>query len=291
MKIAVSSYSFSQYIRDGRLTQLTCIAKAKELGFDAIEFTDLQSPEGVTEEEYAHQIRQECDRVGLPVSNYTIGADLLNRDLKEEVERLKKKVDIAAILGTSSMRHDACWGWKEGNVRGPQGLRNIVDRLAEGCREVSEYAKTKGIRTMVENHGTFLQDADRVEMLINTVNCDNFGWLCDMGNFLCADENPAVSYGKAAPYAFYAHAKDFILKSGNEPNPGDCFFQTRAGNYLRGTIIGHGVVPVKQCLQILKNNGYDGFIGVEFEGVEDCILGISVGLANLRRFVKEVYGE
>ena len=29
MKIAVSSYSFSQYIRDGRLTQLTCIAKAK----------------------------------------------------------------------------------------------------------------------------------------------------------------------------------------------------------------------------------------------------------------------
>ena len=69
MKIAVSSYSFSQYIRDGRLTQLTCIAKAKELGFDAIEFTDLQPPEGVTEEEYAHQIRQECDRVGLPVSN------------------------------------------------------------------------------------------------------------------------------------------------------------------------------------------------------------------------------
>ena len=189
------------------------------------------------------------------------------------------------------MRHDACWGWKEGNVRGSHGLRNIVDRLAEVCREVSEYAKTKGIRTMVENHGTFLQDADRVEMLINTVNCDNFGWLCDMGNFLCADENPAVSYGKAAPYAFYAHAKDFILKSGNEPNPGDCFFQTRAGNYLRGTIIGHGVVPVKQCLQILKNNGYDGFIGVEVEGVEDCILGISVGLANLRRFVKEVYGE
>ena len=144
MKIAVSSYSFSQYIRDGRLTQLTCIAKAKELGFDAIEFTDLQPPEGVTEEEYAHQIRQECDRVGLPVSNYTIGADLLNQDLKEEVERLKKKVDIAAILGTSSMRHDACWGWKEGNVRGSHGLRNIVDRLAEGCRE-GEFAVVEGI--------------------------------------------------------------------------------------------------------------------------------------------------
>lgn len=75
MKIAVSSYSFSQYMGKGLLTQFTCIEKAKELGFDAIEFTDLQPPEGVSEEEFARQIKAECDRVGLPVSNYTIGAD------------------------------------------------------------------------------------------------------------------------------------------------------------------------------------------------------------------------
>lgn len=293
MKISVSSYSFSQYIRDGRLTQFSCIAKAKEMGFDAIEFTDLTPPEGVSEEDFARQIREECDRVGLPISNYTIGADLLNNTDggKAEVDRLKKKVDVAAILGTRSMRHDAAWGFKEGNPRNSRGLRNIVDQLADCCREVTDYAASKGIRTMVENHGQFVQDADRVELLINTVNHPNFGWLCDMGNFLCADENPILAYGKAAPYAFYAHAKDFILKSGSEPNPGSGFFQTRAGNYIRGTIIGHGAVPVKQCLQILKNAGYDGYIGVEFEGIEDCILGLSIGLENLRRYAGEVYGE
>ena len=185
------------------------------------------------------------------------------------------------------MRHDATWTTPTNS----RGLKNIVDDLAAGIREVSDYAATKGIRTMVENHGTFLQDADRVETLINTVDNPNFGWLCDMGNFLCADEDPAKAYGKAAPYAFYAHAKDFIVKSGNEPDPGEGFFQSRSGNYLRGTIIGHGVVPVKQCLSILKKNGYDGYIGVEFEGIEDCIQGISIGLANLRRYVSEVYGN
>lgn len=287
MKIAVSSYSFSQYFQKGLLDQMSCIAKAKEMGFDAIEFTDLTPPEGVTEEEYARQIKAECDRVGLPVSNYTIGADFLRTTVKEEAERLKKKVDIAAILGTTSMRHDATWTTPTNS----RGLKNIVDDLAAGIREVSDYAATKGIRTMVENHGTFLQDADRVETLINTVDNPNFGWLCDMGNFLCADEDPAKAYGKAAPYAFYAHAKDFIVKSGNEPDPGEGFFQSRSGNYLRGTIIGHGVVPVKQCLSILKKNGYDGYIGVEFEGIEDCIQGISIGLANLRRYVSEVYGN
>ncbi len=287
MKIAVSSYSFSQYFQKGLLDQMSCIAKAKEMGFDAIEFTDLTPPEGVTEEEYARQIKAECDRVGLPVSNYTIGADFLRTTVKEEAERLKKKVDVAAILGTTSMRHDATWTTPTNS----RGLKNIVDDLAAGIREVSDYAATKGIRTMVENHGTFLQDADRVETLINTVDNPNFGWLCDMGNFLCADEDPAKAYGKAAPYAFYAHAKDFIVKSGNEPDPGEGFFQSRSGNYLRGTIIGHGVVPVKQCLSILKKNGYDGYIGVEFEGIEDCIQGISIGLANLRRYVSEVYGN
>ncbi len=287
MKIAVSSYSFSQYIGKGMLTQLSCIAKAKEMGFDAIEFTDLQPPEGMSEEEYARQIKAECDRVGLPVSNYTISADFFKTTPAEEAARLKKKVDIAAILGSSSMRHDATWSGPSNS----RGLRNMVNELAAGIREVTEYAASKGIRTMVENHGTFLQDADRVETLINTVDHPNFGWLCDMGNFLCADENPAVACGKAAPYVFYAHAKDFIVKSGNEPDPGEGFFASRSGNYLRGTIIGHGTVPVKQCLRIFKNAGYNGYIGVEFEGMEDCIQGISIGLANLRRFVSEVYGD
>ena len=40
-----------------------------------------------------------------------------------------------------------------------------------------------------ENHGFFSQDAYRVEKLINSVACPNFGALIDMGNFLCADVN------------------------------------------------------------------------------------------------------
>ena len=38
MKIAASSYSFAQLIRKGEMTQFETIAKAKEMGFDAIEF-------------------------------------------------------------------------------------------------------------------------------------------------------------------------------------------------------------------------------------------------------------
>ena len=60
MRISVSSYSFNQYIQAGKLTQLSAIAAAKEIGLDAIEFTDLMPPEGVTEAEYAKEIRAEA---------------------------------------------------------------------------------------------------------------------------------------------------------------------------------------------------------------------------------------
>ena len=120
----------------------------------------------------------------------------------------------------------------------------MVERLAKGCRAVADYPAQKGIRTMTENHGFFSQDSLRVEKLINTVASDNFGQLVDMGNFLCADDDPVTAVGRCAPYAFYVHAKDFIVKSGQGVNPGQGFFLSRGGNFLRGTIVGHGDVPV-----------------------------------------------
>ena len=284
MKVSVSSYSFSQYINRGKLTQFEVVAKAKELGFDAVEFTDLTPPEGVSEEEFAVKIKEECDRCGLPVSSYTVGADFLKEDVEKEIARVKKKADIAKILGAPVMRHDASYS----TPKTPEGLTNVLDKLAAAIREVSQYAETLGIKTMVENHGFFLQDADRVERLINAVGHANFGWLCDMGNFLCADEKPEISCGKAAPYAFYVHAKDFIVKNGNAADPGEGFFTSRAGNYLRGTIVGHGNVPVLQCLKVLKKSGYDGYVSLEFEGMEDCAEGLRIGLKNVRGYLTQI---
>ena len=59
---------------------------------------------------------------------------------------------------------------------------------------------------------------------------------------------------------------------------------TRACNYLRGSIIGHGDVPVEQCIRALKRAGYDEYLMIEFEGMEDPLKGIRIGVDNLRRF-------
>ena len=290
MKLAMSSYCFDQLIEDGLMPQIDCIAKAKELGFDAVEIVGIMPHDGSDRKEYAKKLRAELDRLNLPISNYTASGDLLagfDGDLEKQVADLKEHVDIAQILGVKSMRHNGTFGYPAG-TRGFNGFDQALPRLVKGCLEITKYAQTKGVRTMVENHGIFCQDSDRVEKLVNAVAHENFGLLVDMGNFLCADENPLTAVGRVAHYAFYVHAKDMYIRDGSQGHPGGDFFQTRAGNYLRGAIIGHGDIPVKQCLSAVKAAGYDGYIGLEFEGMEDTMTALEICQKNLRKYIAEM---
>ena len=53
MQLGVSSYSFGRLVRGGALKQLDVIAKAREIGFDAIEFSTISVPEGKGLPEFA----------------------------------------------------------------------------------------------------------------------------------------------------------------------------------------------------------------------------------------------
>jgi sugar phosphate isomerase/epimerase len=283
MKISVSSYCFDRLLASGAMTQLDCISKAKVIGFDAIEIFDIYAPNGRAKEEYAKMLGEECMKESIPISSFTFSADFLkgsDGNTQAEIKRVKKMIDIAEVLGAKIIRHDATRG--DGRP-----FDAVLPILADACREITVYAEEKGIRTTVENHGTFCQGSDRMEKLYNAVSHPNFGLLIDMGNFLCADEAPEKAFGRVAPYAFYVHAKDFHVKPAMHPNPGKGFFPSRNGNYLRGAIIGHGDVPVMHCIKALKRVNYDGYIAIEFEGMEEPINALTIGLDNLKRYIAE----
>ncbi len=291
MKFAVSSYSYAQLTGSGEYAELQLPALAKEMGFDFIEFADIHAPEGEDKKEYAARLREACEKAGVPAVCYSIGANFAGGgdDTKREIERIQKEVDIASTLGCRLMRHDVAYGVPDEEKPLHYGFDQILPRLIEGCRAVTEYAETKGVRTMSENHGYFCQESLRVERLVTGVAHPNYGLLLDVGNFLCADEDPSLAFGRLAPYAFHLHAKDFHVKSGNGVAPQGGFFTSRAGNYLRGAIIGHGDAPVLQCLKILKAAGYEGCATVEFEGIEEAKKGVRLGLENLK-YLSELAG-
>ncbi len=282
MKTSVSSYSFGSYLNDDKLGYMGIIEKAKELGFDGIEFTDAGY---VCNPDNARKIKEKCAEVGISVVAVVLGACLLPDDCQANIDNICSVIDIAEIMGAPIVRFDVAPAQPKTDGRA-RSYDSIIADLVEPIRKVADYAAAKGICTCTENHGFFSQDACRVEKLVNAVNHPNFGALVDIGNFMCADEDPTLSTGIMAPYAVHAHAKDFHLKSGMDVNPGNGWFQTRAGNYLRGAIIGHGDAKAFQSIQTLKRAGYDGFISIEFEGMEDNLTGLAIGLANLKRFIE-----
>ena len=288
MKIGVSLYSFHDYALESSLGVKGCIDKIKEFGGDGIDFVESAGFENDLEGyiAFAKDVGEHCKTVGVEPLCFCVGADFLNKDFDAEVERVKGMVDVAAAFGCPIIRHDATGGYPN-EIKTGRSFDAVLPILAKAYLAVTEYAETKGIKTCIENHGFFAQDPERVEKLINAVNHPNFGALVDIGNFACADADHAYAVGVMAPYAFHAHAKDFHKKNGSLDNPGEGWFMSRGGNYLRGAIIGQGDVPVRQCIGILKRSGYDGFLTIEFEGMEDPLKGIRIGIANLKRFIEQ----
>jgi sugar phosphate isomerase/epimerase len=77
------------------------------------------------------------------------------------------------------------------------------------------------------------------------------------------------------------HIKDFYVRS-SEYSPGEGWFRSAHGHYLRGAIVGHGDIDMPRVLRIVKQSGYDGYLSVEFEGLEPCKQGARAGLNQLK---------
>ena len=199
--------------------------------------------------------------------------------------RIKSEVDIAARLGVKFMRYDA--GSRPIPEATPENFEKDLPVVADCCREVADYAARYGITCSVENHGYHFQGAERVNRLVRLVDRPNYKTTLDVGNFLCADDDPVAAVGTNIRIASMIHFKDFFFRPVGNPPLGEGWLRTKAGHYLRGTIVGHGDVDLRSIVRIIRESGYDGCVSVEFEGMEECIRGCRASLANTRRLFAE----
>ena len=289
MKLAVSTYSLSRWRRENQRILKQVMEHIALDGAAAVEFaeaTDPYDPEPTAAQAVA--LRQQCDQLGLNVAGYCVGAELLcpPTDQRRVIEGLKRHIDVAADLGSPSMRHDI--------TRGPDPRHRPIDdddafasalkAVVPAIREIADYGQSKGVRTSLENHGFFIQSPDRVEQVLEAVDHPQFALTLDTGNFLCVNENPVEAVRRLAKYAVLVHVKDFHVKL-KERMPAALdsgWFATPTEIALRGAIVGHGQIDIAAQLRILRDTGYTGYLSLEFEGIEHPGLAIRLGLSYLR---------
>ncbi|SFE73906.1 Sugar phosphate isomerase/epimerase [Paenibacillus algorifonticola] len=287
MKVGLSTYSLQQALDKKEMTVPDAIRFIAEQGGEHVEIVPI-GYSLIDNPELVDQIVQTAKEVGIDISNYAIGANFVANDgpeaLDNEIQAVKKHVDVARALGVAKMRHDVAFRpAHEGTVA---QFEKDLPTLVEACRTIADYAAGFGITTSVENHGYYVQSNERIQRLLHETARDNFKTTLDIGNFLCVDEDPVSAVKNNIPYASMVHAKDFYLRPSSR-NPGVGWFQTAHGNYLRGAIVGHGDIDMYEVFRVLKQSGYDGYISVEFEGMEDCRTASKIAMDNVRRFWQE----
>lgn len=300
MKLGISSYCLDREIEQGRMTLAEAIdwaaaqgAQCMELVPFAFRFDDPAT--GKIDTQAIAQVKKQARDAGVELCNYSVLADLCREGeaQRAEIDRLKHEIDIAAELGLPRMRHDVCAFRRPQGQNTPRDFERMLPRMAEAARELTQYGRSRGVQTLIENHGFFANGSDRVIRILDLVDDDNYGLLLDTGNVICVDEDPAIAARTLAPLCRMVHLKDFYIRT---RDPGDStqfdcagsWFRSRGGRYLRGAILAQGDLDIEETLSALKHSGYDGHIVIEFEGMEDARYATSAGLHNARRIWDQV---
>ncbi|MGQ8874721.1 sugar phosphate isomerase/epimerase family protein [Paenibacillus sp. TSA_86.1] len=287
MKVGLSTYSLQQALDRKELTVPDAIRWIAGQGGQHVEIV----PMGFSLIDNAvliEEIKAAAQDVGINISNYAIGANFADQEdteaVEQEIQNVMRHVDVAAALGVKLMRHDVAFRpAPEGTVA---QFEADLPVLVKACQRIADYAAGLGITTSVENHGYYVQSSERIQRLLHETGRENFKTTLDIGNFLCVDEDPVSAVKNNIAHASIVHAKDFYWRPSTR-NPGEGWFQTSHGNYLRGAIVGHGDIDIPEVFRVLKQSGYDGYISVEFEGMEDCRTASRIAMDNVRRLWDE----
>ena len=273
-KLSLAQWSINKMIRQDDVDPYTFAEKAKAWGFTGLEYVSgLYYPELEAAEFSEEAMKAFVDKNNAEAEKYGLenvlimidgqgnlaAADSAERDAA--VENHHKWVDAAQAMGCHSIRV---------NLNGSMEVEEWTSASVDGLTKLATYAKDKNINIIVENHGGPSSNGAWLSNVMNQVNMDNCGTLPDFGNFCIKREAGDYYQSKCVEeYDRYQgvkelmpHAKAVSAKSHDFDENGN----EKHTDYVK-------------MLQIVKDAGYTGYIGVEYEGRE---LGEEDGIAATR---------
>ncbi len=282
-ELSLGQWSINRMIRNDGVDPYTFAEKAKGWGFTGLEYVSqlyngtLQPADYSAEamQEFVDKSNAEAEKHGM--KNVLIMIDGQgNLAVTDEAERIAavenhyKWVDAAAAMGCHAIRV---------NLAGSDIPDEWVANSLDGLTRLGTYAQEKGINILVENHGGLSSNGEMMARVFSQVTLDNVGTLPDFGNF-CIRRNDPRDYGAGC-----AEMYD-IYKGVAELMPFAKAVSAKAHNFdAEGN---ESDIDYVRMMQIVKDAGYTGFVGVEYEGNE---LSEEAGIIATRDLLIKVAGE
>jgi len=160
--------------------------------------------------------------------------------------------------------------------------------FAAGAEKVAKAVKEKyGMRTVFHHHcGGYVETPEEVTKLMELTDPNLLGLCLDMGHYAFGGGDPVKALEKYYERIWHVHFKDFDPNVGQKAreNEYDYFKSVEEGVFCE---LGKGNVDFQTIVNILKENGYDGWIVVE----QDVLPGMGSPkkcAAHNRKFIKSL---
>lgn len=254
LKISLAQWSIHHALDSGKLKAENFAAIAKnDFGISAIEYVNQFYKEHASDRAFWEKMRATAD--SLEVKSLLImvdnEGDLGNPDPEERakaVENHFKWVDAAHILGCHSIRINA---FGEGSKTEVQLA--MIDALKKLCT----YAAKDSINVLIENHGLYSSDGQWIAEIMKGVNMVNVGTLPDFGNWCLSAKWGSTQEGKECREAYDRY------KGVSEMLP---FAKGVSAKSYAFNDQGETLIDYTKMIQIVKESGFSGYIGIEYEG-------------------------
>ena len=277
--LSLAQWSLHKTIRSGTMSPYDFAKVASEFGFKGLEYVNGLYPDVMNSENKTTALQAFVEKNKALAKQYNVKNVLIMIDdegdlsSSEEQERMsaienhKLWIDAAHQMGCTAVRL---------NLHGEKEEAKWIKNSIESLSALSEYAAPFNINVIVENHGGKSSNANLLMQVINQVNFSNCGTLPDFGNFCMSENWGSLKDNKCDdPYDPYLGVSEMLPKA----------FGMSAKSYEFDANGDETILDYYKLLSIVKKGGYDGFIGVEYEGE---VLSEKEGILATKRLLEKV---
>ena len=265
MKLSLAAWSLNKQFRDPVkplvLLDLPALTREK-FGLDAIE--PVSRFFASTDSAYLKQLVGNADRAGVTILNIAVdgGGDLSSDDQASREEGIKSYIQwigVAKEMGVGAIRANS--GGKQMTDR-DRAVKNCTESFKRLCDE----GKKQGVDIVIENHWGLSADPDAMVAILEAIrktHGDVIGSLPDYGNW----PKEVERYGalqKILPYAKAVHAKVLDIDEN----------------------LNHPAFDLAKCVGLTKDAGYDGYLGIEYEGQADAMESVPRAIKKLSALIQ-----
>lgn len=247
LQISLQQYSFNGMLRSKKLAPLDYPKFAVEkTGIKALEYFNGFFEDKINSAKFLAELKNRCGDLG--VENQLI---LCRSDLALDSADAGQRKGAAALLsrwgafakelGCHSIRVDC---------RSKGNREDVKKQAVDGLHQLCDLLEPMKMNAIVENHGNWSSKGDWVKEVMESVKRDNCGTLPDFGNFKGYDKYQGVK--DMLPWAKAICAKVHKIKPDGEAAQTD----------------------FERMLKIVKEGGFRGYVGIEFEGGADPVAGV-----------------